>query len=816
MRNKMIAWLLILVLLLGLTACGKDEPVSGEQPDQQKTDSSETVLEAPKFVYKASFQPLTTHEGKEIRYVNQFCVSGNDVFYVGNYVTGMETATDPVTGEAILDPATGEPMTYEASAEGIFRMDLETQTTMLLEGYTPAEIPEGMEGSSYINGLFPGNDGTIWLQEQTYTFFYDLPENFDPETDEYWNYYQEGENLNSLCQYSRDGEKLKEISLNLGEDVHISQVFLDSKDNIYATDYNQIYLLDAAGTLLATLTTDDGWAELVKISADQIGVVKYNEEGKNFLLQIDPVSKDFGEEIPIFGHGYNTMPGFGEYQYLYRDSDNVYGVSEGAETGEKLFSWLDCDVDSNNVEQFSVLENGSVIALERDWSTGNGTCNLILMEQTDPTTLPQKQELVLGCMYLDYNLRPLIVRFNRNNSDVRIVVRDYSELAQDGAYEDAIQRLNTEIISGAGPDIIAVDNVPLDQYAAKSVFVDLWPLIDADPDFGREDLMTHLFDAMSIDGKLYHAVSTFSMQTAAVRSTIAQGRTSWTLDEVLEELENLSPDAAIFGETDTKSQMLTQILSYNVDNFIDWTTGQCSFDSEEFISMLEFANTFPKEFEYSEDYWMNAESEYSRLMNGKQLMTAAYIGSFDELQVQAGLHGGDVTFIGFPSENGQGSCFMASGGLAIASDCENVDAAWRFVRELLLEENQVSEHMYQFPTNRHAFETYAEQAMTPQYEIDPETGLPAIDPETGEKIEMSTGGIGYGDDFMIDLYSMKQEEYDAFMALYESCSNVYSYNDQIMQIILEEAEAFFAGQKTAEEVAGLIQNRLGLYVAEQI
>ena len=82
MKNKMIAWLLVLVLLMGLTACGKDEPISGEQSNQQKTESTDTVVEAPKFVYKASFQPLTTHKGDEIRYVNQLCVSGSDVFYI--------------------------------------------------------------------------------------------------------------------------------------------------------------------------------------------------------------------------------------------------------------------------------------------------------------------------------------------------------------------------------------------------------------------------------------------------------------------------------------------------------------------------------------------------------------------------------------------------------------------------------------------------------------------------------------------------------------------------------------------------------------
>ncbi|MBR5893590.1 MAG: hypothetical protein IKZ37_08155, partial [Bacteroidaceae bacterium] len=157
-------------------------------------------------------------------------------------------------------------------------------------------------------------------------------------------YYQEGESRSTLCQYSGDGKKLQEISLNFGENIHIAQVFLDSAGNIYTTDYSQIYLLDPAGTLVATLTTDDGWADLVQIGADEIGVVKYNEEGKAYLRLIDPKTKDFGEELPLYGNVYGAMPGFGDYHYLYRDSDNVYGVPYDAETGEKLFSWLDCDV----------------------------------------------------------------------------------------------------------------------------------------------------------------------------------------------------------------------------------------------------------------------------------------------------------------------------------------------------------------------------------------------------------------------------------------------------------------------------------------
>ena len=89
------------------------------------------------------------------------------------------------------------------------------------------------------------------------------------------------------------------------------------------------------------------------------------------------------------------------------------------------------------------------------------------------------------------------------------------------------------------------------------------------------------------------------------------------------------------------------------------------------------------------------------------------------------------------------------------------------------------------------------------------------DPETGEEKPVSTGGIGFGDGEMIELYAITQEEMDLFMKLYESCGGVTSYNENISNIVNEETAAFFDGQKTAEETASLIQNRVSLYIQEQ-
>ena len=95
--------------------------------------------------------------------------------------------------------------------------------------------------------------------------------------------------------------------------------------------------------------------------------------------------------------------------------------------------------------------------------------------------------------------------------------------------------------------------------------------------------------------------------------------------------------------------------------------------------------------------------------------------------------------------------------------------------------------------------------MTPQY---------YTDPETGEQVEMSMGGMGY-DDFFVDFYATTQEEADQLAALIENIAGTSSYNENIMNIINEETAALFAGQRTAEQVADVIQNRVSTYVAEQ-
>ena len=109
-----------------------------------------------------------------------------------------------------------------------------------------------------------------------------------------------------------------------------------------------------------------------------------------------------------------------------------------------------------------------------------------------------------------------------------------------------------------------------------------------------------------------------------------------------------------------------------------------------------------------------------------------------------------------------------------------------------------------FPIRIESLEKQFEQDMTPEYDED----------EEGNQIERPKTTWGYND-FTIEIMAATQEEVDAVKALIASADKISGNTDQqIINIITEETEPFFKGQKSAADVANIIQNRVQIYVNE--
>lgn len=66
-----------------------------------------------------------------------------------------------------------------------------------------------------------------------------------------------------------------------------------------------------------------------------------------------------------------------------------------------------------------------------------------------------------------------------------------------------------------------------------------------------------------------------------------------------------------------------------------------------------------------------------------------------------------------------------------------------------------------------------------------------------------------------EYHAATQEDLDQVMALYEQIDTVYRWDESLEEIITDVSGAYFAGDKTLDETAKLIQNRAQLYVSER-
>ncbi len=189
-----------------------------------------------------------------------------------------------------------------------------------------------------------------------------------------------------------------------------------------------------------------------------------------------------------------------------------------------------------------------------------------------------------------------------------------------------------------------------------------------------------------------------------------------------------------------------------------------------------------------------------------------YLSDLQSIQLYRALFGGGVTFAGYPGEGGSGVRFSADGGLAMSASCADKDAAWSFLRQTLLPDEEEISIGADFPVNRAAFKRKAEESMAFSYLTD-ETGNTITGPD-GEPMMEGTVYVFVGGQAIM-LKPASQEDYDQVMALYEAADSLVSRDESIWAIAREQAGACFAGDRSAEDAAKAIQSRVELYLNEQ-
>lgn len=840
MKTKRIfALLLAALMIVGLFAgCSKDET-----KDPGKTESNGSLIDqtkpaatTAKYAYQADYFDLTMPDG--VQYLNQICAAGTTLY-----------ASVGIQGEEITntDPDTGETWSYYNTRLAMLTIDPDTGVCTELSNLQLPEVPEGADGSVDCYNMIGSDDGTLWMLVNVYATQYELPDDFDPNTDSKWNYPSTDIGGSYLMHVAADGSTIASIDLSDtnaddtedGMSSNLSSFAVDAAGNLYVSDYNNIYVLDAEGNVQFKLDGSQYNGSLNRLNAQQVGVMWYNytddvnaaDENGQYFVPIDLETKDWGEKVKLPSNVWSIFPGDDAYDFYYAYNNNIYGYAAKTDTKEKLVDWLACDVDTNNMSGYAMLSDSRVAALMQDWNTDPTTYQLIVLHRVDASEIKEKKVLTLACMYLDWNLRSMIVEYNKTNDEYRINVVDYSEYATDDDYNAGVTKLTTEIISGSVPDIFLTSNLPIDKYAAKGVIADLNTFMDGGNGLSRDYFVPQVMSALEKDGKLYELPTSFSVQTAYALSSIASQYDTWNVAAVQDAMTQLQEGATVFSNGWTKNTALSNCLSRNLSAFVDWTTGKCEFDSEAFQQLLAFCNSFPAEtsdgdgaiaYASSADIAVDDamwDSDATRITNGKQLMSTIGMYSFDSYIWNVYAIRDKITFTGYPTEDGSGSSFELQMPMAISSVTKYPDAAWDFVCSIIKKMNTIDEnnYYYGFPISQAAFDAEMTDIMTEQYQLD-ENGEQVDwdgDGEPDKAIRGSYETMENGETVYKDVYALTQEDIDQILGVINSTRSVYDYDQEILDIITDEVAAYFAGDKDVQTTANMIQSRVNLYVQEQ-
>ena len=395
-------------------------------------------------------------------------------------------------------------------------------------------------------------------------YHYNLPEDFDPETENEWDYYEDGPSTYRLQLYGADGTLKQTIDLSPenGDESGNSKnfAFVDGKSQLYFYDWNtnEVTIENADGKILKTLEVGDNGGYISNFCG-KAALQSYTDTGTELRL-IDPDTFELSDPIETPANAWTFLASYDEaYDYYFLLNGDVYGYKQKEQVSEQVVSWMDCDINSDNIWGTYSLEDGRILGILNE--SGNDMMldgaisgvaraeaatnaasgySLVFLTKTDAANVKPKTVLTMACMNVPWELKSRIVEFNKLSEDYRIIIKDYSQYATNDDYYAGLTKLNTEIISGQIPDIFYTANMPITQYAGQGILEDLRPYIDKDSELSGDALMTHVLDAASMDGHLYQAFSAFSIQTAIGLTKIVGDYDEWTLANIKDAMTKLS------------------------------------------------------------------------------------------------------------------------------------------------------------------------------------------------------------------------------------------------------------------------------------
>ena len=617
-----------------------------------------------------------------------------------------------------------------------------------------------------------------------------------------------------LHKYLTESGEDVQIPLDLGDE-SIGAIVSDQHGRIYLLLDSQILVLDEDGNVVSGYSGEKfrfqsgGSKAAENLVADSQGNLFYLQnvaqdtrvrvlyQGAQKWVGLTGLPETFGvedfflaEEGKIFISGDDTL-----YEYDLKNAEST-----------AVLRYSESNLDKNDIRRIIYVDEEHFLALCTNII--NAKTEMYLLTRTPAEEVAPKKEIILASLSPSAELKGAVAAFNRISEEYTVVIDRYGNSDEYwGTYEGyqieqaAQTRLDGSLVSSDPPALLDLGCTynAVAIYAEKDALADLYPYFERSDVLDIGDYLENVVEGYTVNGKLVCLPTTFYIQAVVGRTSQVGSDPGWTFDDLNAVLEEY-PDMKLLA----RNYMFFYFLyRYYINTFVDYETGECSFDSDgfrEFVQWIERYKLPEGERLSSVDY-----------VPADVLLTSEFFTDFyryDQIRVR---FGEDITFMGHVTKDGTPAYeYQPKCEVGIVENSKDKDGAWAFLEYLISSKGSYQGYFQDgFPTNRNELMKMAE--------------------DEGKAKEITTQpdgtvntGLGYwriGDD-SYPRYAPTRKVVNTILEVIDNIdftqvSSAPSSMDGNVHMLLEELEPYYLGQKSLEEVTQIFNNRMQLRVDER-
>ena len=614
------------------------------------------------------------------------------------------------------------------------------------------------------------------------------------------------------------------------EDNYVYNLYYSPEGVLFATvvGTGTIYQVDVERGTLTKAVALEWQPDLVRVQGDNLfflvsgeGVSIYDRRAEKWVE--DSVLADFMEE----NYKGQYFTGAGYTAYMATDEDGVLYIAgkggvyrhviggsameqiiDGALSGFSNPSMTMIGITAFGDNAFAALFDGTVALYHYD---------------SGVPTVPENMISVYS-LYEQDAVRQAIAQFQTENPDAFVRYEVGLSGMDAKAREDAVKKLNTELMAGKGPDVLILDGLPVKSYEEKGILKDLKPHIDSLS--GDAVLLPNIVEAFNHGGSVYMMPVSFSVPMVMGRQEDIAGITDYaSLADTVEKIRQEHPEAMIGGFFSEES-MMRWFLPVTAASFVEESGEINEVALKEYLSLTNRIYTASQEgisdeikelYGYQKDNYTTGQWAYQNfndvnmdtyffLIFGMELTAGMLKDAFGyhktiSLKYCEGCEDVRIQTFGGMSEG----VFEPAVLVGISAGSAHQEEAERFFDTIM--GTQVQGLLYDgFMVNQSALENQ----LSPQwaaFQNDEDT-------DYGEVYGSVGGSYGDGAQYRMDVYMPKKEE---FQALYELCCKVktpYVADSVVENAVIETGARYLSGSLSLEEAVDKIMAKIEIYMAE--